>query len=140
MVAFGQKRKNKAVQGICIQLYWKAGNFMPSPDVSKPQKSNKGTAVQREVYVYALTNSKDAESIEGQFYSNIKTKLIAKAKTDKKGKAWIKLPVGYYSVFVKEEKGLYANSFDDAMNINAVEVKAKKWTNSEMIINYMAVY
>jgi hypothetical protein len=48
--------------------------------------------------------------------------------------------VGYYSVFTKEDKGLYANLFDDAMNINPVQVQRRRWTKIEVVVDYQAVY
>ena len=139
ITTFGQKNRLKAPQGVFIRLFWKAGNVMPSPDLLKTEGTAKGQPVVREVYVYALTNQKQTEA-EGSFYSKINTALIAKIKTNKQGQAWLKLPVGFYSLFIKEDKGLYANTFDDAVNINVIEIKAKQWAKMEIVIDYAAFY
>jgi len=134
---FAQNSQPK--QGICGKVLWKAGNLMPSPE-SKRVVSN-GTAVVREVYIYELTNDKQVVPVEeAGFYQKINTRLVQKLKSNSKGKFSVRLPVGYYSVFVKEEKGFYANRFDDAMNINPVQISKGKWEKTELIIDYAATY
>ena len=128
----------KPTQGIAGVVLWKAGNLMPSPDAKTPKA--KGLPVQREVYVYALTPESQTEKDGEGFYQKIKTKFIKKTKTDAKGHFWVRLPVGYYSLFVKEEKGFFANAFDDAMNINPVQVERRKWTKTALVVDYQAVY
>lgn len=128
----------KTTQGIAGVVLWKAGNFMPDPDAKKPL--SKGSPVQREVYIYALTPENQTEKDAEGFYQKIKTRLLKKVKTDAQGRFWVRLPVGYYSLFVKEEKGLFANSYDDAMNISVVQVQRKKWNTIELMVDYQAVY
>jgi hypothetical protein len=130
----------KLPQGISGVVLWKKGNFMPSPDV-KVTKQPKALPVAREVYIFELTNSKQAEATDDPtFYKNINTRLLRKVKSDPNGRFWVRLPAGYYSVFVKEPQGYYANLFDDAMNLNPVQVKRGKWTKTEVVIDYEAVY
>jgi hypothetical protein len=110
---------------------------MPGPGV----KPSKGSPVVREIYIYELTSDKQTEPAEeAGFYQKINSKLVKKVKSDKKGLFSVLLPPGYYSLFVKEEKGLYANLFDDAMNINPVQIRKGKWEKFEFIIDYQAVY
>jgi hypothetical protein len=137
-VGFAQKRKKSMNQGISGVVSWVSSNQMPSPD--EPVASLKSSPVEREIYVYALTNQAQTESPEDRFYSNIKTKLIARVKSGKDGKFKIKLPIGNYSLFAKETKGLYANRFDGAMNIFPVRVERNKWSNIEFFIDHQAVY
>ena len=125
-------------QGIAGVVLWKAGNFMPDPDAKKPV--SKGSPVQREVYMYELTSENQTEKDADGFYQKIKTRLIKKVKTDAQGRFWVRLPAGNYSLFVKEEKGLFANSFDDAMNIAPVKVQRGKWTKTKLMVDYRAVY
>ncbi len=135
--ASAQKKSFK--QGIKGKVIWKAGNLMPSPDA--PSRLVTGTPVVREVYIYELTSSKQAETDEGGvFYKNIQTKLIKKVKSDKKGNFCVGLAPGYYSVFVKEDKGLYANLFDDAMNLNPIHISQGKWEKQDLVIDHEAVY
>ncbi len=136
--AVAQKHKKVVSQGISGVVLWQSGNLMPSPDA--PSATSKGSPVQREIYIYELTNQKQTDASTMPFFSKISTKLIAKVKTGKDGKFKIKLPVGYYSLFTKEEKGLYANQFDDAMNIFAVQVTRHAWTNVSFLIDYQAAY
>jgi hypothetical protein len=136
--AVAQKHKKVVNQGISGIVLWQSGNQMPSPDA--PATTAKGSPVQREVYIYELTNQKQADASAMPFFSKITTKLIAKVKTGKDGKFKIKLPVGYYSIFTKEAKGLYANQFDDSTNIFAVQVTRHKWSGITFLIDYQAAY
>lgn len=130
-----QKKKN--TQGITGKVLWKAGNLMPGPGV----KPSEGSPVVREIYIYELTSPKQTESAEETgFYKKINSPLVKIIKSDKKGVFSVALPAGYYSLFVKEEKGFYANLFDDAMNINPVQVRKGTWLHSDIIIDYQAVY
>ncbi len=134
-LSFAQKKK--VTQGINGKILWKAGNLMPGPGV----KPSKGSPVVREIYIYELTSDKQTEAAEeGGFYRKINSKFVKKVKSDKKGLFSVLLPPGYYSLFVKEEKGFYANLFDDAMNINPVQIRKGKWDTFEFVIDYAAVY
>lgn len=137
LTTFSFAQKKKVTQGINGKVLWKAGNLMPSPDV----KPSKGSPIVREIFIYELTSNKQTEAVEeGGFYQKINSKLVKKVKSDKKGLFSVLLPPGYYSLFSKEEKGFYANLFDDAMNINPVQVRKGKWGKFEFIIDYQAVY
>jgi hypothetical protein len=130
-------QKKKVTQGITGQVLWKAGNLMPGPGV----KPSKGSPAVREIYIYELTSNKQTEAAEETgFYRKINSKLIKKVKSDKKGLFSVSLPAGYYSLFTKEEKGFYANLFDDAMNINPVQIRKGKWDTFDFVIDYAAVY
>ncbi|WP_448701052.1 hypothetical protein ACFGVR_03065 [Mucilaginibacter sp. AW1-3] len=122
-------------QGINGRVYLKTGNAMPSPD----RKITQGTPVSRTVLVYALTRRIDANA-NGTLFSDIKTKLIAKTKSDTTGRYAIALPTGSYSVFVETDAGLFANLFDDQGNINKVEVKKDSISKRDIVINNLAVY
>lgn len=134
-LAFAQKKK--ITQGINGKVLWKAGNLMPGPGV----KPSKGSPIVREIFIYELTSDKQTEAAEeAGFYQKINSKLVKKVKSDKKGVFWVSLPAGYYSLFAKEEKGFYANLFDDSMNINTIQVRKGKWEKFEFVIDYKAVY
>ncbi len=109
---------------------------MPSPDAPPSQ----GRGVQRTVYVYELTNASQATAVDGVFYTNLKTNLVAQVETDADGSFSVNLQPGTYSLFTKEEKGLFASIFDGEMNINPVEVQKGQVTNVELVINYRASY
>lgn len=123
-------------QGIAGKVLWQAGNQMPSPDVPP----SKGRGVQRTLYIYELTNSNQAKTTDGVFHTNIQTNLVTQVVTDANGNFAVSLKPGKYSLFSKEEKGMFANLFDGEMNINPVEVKEGQVTNVEFLINYQASY
>jgi hypothetical protein len=131
----GQQMQIK--QGIQGQILWEAGNQMPSPD-APPSSGRRG--VERTVYIYELTNSSQTTSQDGVFHTAIQTKLITQVKTDANGNFAVQLKPGRYSLFTKEEKGLYANLFDGEMNIFPVEVKEGEVTTVEFLVNYNAFY
>lgn len=132
-----QGKQMQVKQGIQGQILWEAGNQMPSPD-APPSNGRRG--VERTVYVYELTNSSQTTSQDGIFHTNIKTKLVTQVKTDANGKFAVNLKPGRYSLFTKEEQGLYANLFDGEMNIFPVEVKEGEVTTVEFLVNYNAFY
>jgi hypothetical protein len=139
LVVVGFAQKKAPTQGVKGVVLWKAGNFMPSPDTKSPLP--KGMPIVREIWIYELTNQNQTEvSEEATFYKKINAKLIKKVKSGKDGRFVVSLPVGQYSVFAKEEKGFYANLFDDAMNLNPLTINKKKWTRIEVVIDYEAVY
>ncbi|WP_428665943.1 hypothetical protein [Runella sp.] len=132
-------QKKKGSQGISGTVLWRSGNLMPSPDAKTSNR--KGSPIVREILIYELAdNSKVEPAEESGFYRTIHTKLIKKVTSDKEGRFTVSLPAGYYSLFIKEEKGLYANLFDDAMNINPVHIQKGKWEEIDIIIDYAAVY
>ncbi|MHA6246324.1 carboxypeptidase regulatory-like domain-containing protein [Pontibacter sp. CAU 1760] len=131
-----QAQQAPIAQGIAGQVIWKSGNQMPSPDAPP----SKGRGVQRTLYIYELTNSTQAHTVNGVFHTNIQTPLVTQVDTDADGKFAVSLKPGKYSLFSKEDKGMYANLFDGEMNINPVEVQEGQVTNVEFLINYTAAY
>ena len=123
-------------QGICGSIVWKTGNLMPSPN----REPIKAQPVQRELFVYDLTNSEQA-TIQDGFYKGIVTTLVKSVKSDSEGKFCLELPEGRYSLFIKEgNKGLYANQFDGDGNIFPVKVGKDKLSIIIFTIDYQAVY
>lgn len=131
-----EKQQAPIEQGISGQVLWVSGNQMPSPDAPP----SKGKGVQRTVYIYQLTNGSEASTSDGVFHTNIQTDLVTKVQTDANGNFAISLKPGIYSLFTKEEKGLYANLFDGQNNIFPVEVQKGQVTHIEFLINYAASY
>ncbi|GAB3538627.1 hypothetical protein GCM10027443_33930 [Pontibacter brevis] len=134
--AAAQEQQAPIEQGIAGKVVWKSGNQMPSPDALP----SKGRGVQRTLYVYELTNGSQAKTTDGVFHTNIQTNLITQVETDADGNFAVSLKPGRYSLFTKEEQGLYANHFDGEMNIFPVEVQEGQVTDVEFIINYAASY
>lgn len=132
-------QKKKGSQGVSGTVLWRSGNLMPSPDAKTSNR--KGSPIVREILIYELTdNSRVEPAEESGFYKQINSKFIKKVTSDKEGRFTVSLPAGYYSLFIKEEKGLYANLFDDAMNINPVHIQKGKWEKMDIIVDYAAVY
>lgn len=123
-----------AKQGICGKITWVEGNQMPGPG-SRP----KPQGVVREIYVYEITTS-DQVKRDGGFFSEVRSKLVAQAFSKADGSYKISLPPGEYSVFTKEEKGLFANIYDHKGAINTVIVEQGKYTTLNISINYKAAY
>ena len=123
-------------QGVCGSIVWKSGNLMPSPDSQVP----KPKGVQRELFVYEITNDQQA-TLQNGFYKAIVTNLIKSVKSDAEGKFCLALPEGKYSLFVKEgEKGLYANQFDGDGNIFPVKITKDNLSMIVFMIDYQANY
>lgn len=126
------------IQGIEGNILLREGNWMLGPDMNPEQK---GSSVQREVYVYELTNvSQTTPSEERVFFSDIKTKLVKKITSSPDGCFKVSLPVGRYSLFVLEEGKLYANRFDEEMHIFPVLVEDGHLTYVQLIIDHKASY
>jgi hypothetical protein len=132
----GQKQKGNQPQGIKGQVIWEEGNMMPRIDEEMP----KGKGVKRGIYVYELTDQSQAKLVEGYFYRDIQTKLVKVAETDEDGYFNIPLDPGQYSVFVKEEQGLFANFLDGEGHIQPVTVKKGEFTELNLKVNYKAFY
>jgi len=122
-------------EGIQGEVFWLSGNQMPGPGkVSSPQQG-----VIREIYIYEVTRLQDTEQING-FFTNIKTPLVTKVSSQADGSFHVKLPPGEYSLFVKEEKGLFANLISNDGKVNSVLVKPKKYSYITIAIDYEAVF
>jgi hypothetical protein len=129
------KPTQKIKQGICGTILLKQGNQMPgpgrTPSVAQP--------VKREVAIYKITNVNEVKST-GAFFTGIKTACVAKVSSNAKGYFEIALPAGQYSVFVVEQAGLYANSFNSKGNINAFEVLPDSVICKDIYISHQAAF
>jgi hypothetical protein len=121
-------------EGICGKVLWVEGNQMPGPGLKTPAKT-----VVREIHVYEVATMQQTTRENGLF-KEIRTNLIATTFSKRDGTFKIKLPSGKYSVFTKEEGGLFANLFDEKGAINPVTVERGKFTNLTISVNYKAAY
>jgi hypothetical protein len=128
--AVGQK------QGIQGQVFWVAGNQMPSPD-KKSLTPHQG--VSREVHIYHAVHLPNVQK-EGFFFKQVEGTLVTKILTDADGAFKVKLPEGNYSVFTMEKDGLFANLMDVNGCINCVHVEPKKFAWITITIDYEAAY
>ncbi len=135
LVFQSEAQKTPLPSGIVGQVTWKSGNQMPSPD--RPVKAAKG--IRREVWIYELTPQSQTEQLDG-FYQRIRTKRVAKVVTSRQGKFKVKLAPGRYSIFTKEQRGLWANISDDDGNVYPITVEAGTFTPVQFEINYAAAF
>ncbi|MCS6833013.1 MAG: carboxypeptidase regulatory-like domain-containing protein [Flammeovirgaceae bacterium] len=126
----------KVKQGIEGSVIWREGNFMPQIGEKKEIIIK---PISREIHVYEPTRLTE---LRGQppFFTQPRTRRIAIVQSDEKGKFYVELPEGTYSLFVKEEKGLYANLFDKDGTVYPVTVKNQAVTTIEIIIDYKSSY
>ncbi len=125
-------------QGINGRVVWHEGNQMPSPDASAT--NSQGQPVERLIYIFQRTTTKDVAPDSGPIYENINSELVKVIPTDHQGRFRVVLPPGKYSLFTKEDNGFFANKMDGQNNINPVDVNPKKFTEVTIDINYKASY
>jgi hypothetical protein len=125
--------RNQGLQGT---VYGVMGNQMPMKGAI--QSGGKGVAVT--VLIFAITNqSQTSESSNTGYYSTVNTQELARVKTNKEGYFKIALPIGKYSLFIKTDKGFYANLRDQFNNLAAFEVVAGEYTNVKLTLQNGAV-
>lgn len=139
-MACSSSKKAKALalkQGISGQVTEFSGNQMPMKD-APPQT---GKPLVTTVFVYEPTNiSQVTRNGNAPVYTAIATKLVASAETDSSGMFTINLPVGSYSLFVKQGNAYYANLFDAENNIALFTVEEGKMTIAKLTISNKAAY
>lgn len=125
-----------AQQGISGKVVWVSGNQMPGPGAERTEPSG----IKREIHIYALTTVEQTTQTDGVFFSDVKSQFVRKVRSKKNGKFCVKLPPGQYSVFVKEEKGLFANLFDGGNHIHPITVKSDEYEILTIQVNYAASF
>ena len=126
-------------QGICGTVMEKRGNYMPSPDVTRPNPG--GTPGEREVLIFPVLNRSRVDAGDDGFITSVRgVKPVRTVKSGKNGKFCVSLPVGQYSVVVQEPEGLYANLFDNQNNIFPVRVEKGKKAQVTVEISHQAVF
>ena len=133
-----QKANSSATaQGINGSVTLATGNRMPMKDA--PQRSPRG--IKATVLVYEPTNIAQTRRIgTTPVYTAINTKLVASVETDSSGAFIVALPVGSYSLFVKQGDRFYANLFDVNNNIALFTVEEGKLTKVRLSVNNNASY
>ncbi|GAB3577252.1 hypothetical protein GCM10027578_44610 [Spirosoma luteolum] len=132
------RRKPASIrQGICGKVVEKRGNQMPGPDRSV----SAGQPVEREVLIFPLLNLSQVEAGSGGFINSVgQAKPVLTVRSGKDGSFCAKLPVGRYSVLVREPNGLYANLSDTQNNINPIRVERNRRSTLTVEITHQAVY
>jgi hypothetical protein len=125
------------MQGISGFVLEEKGNQMPMKGA--PKKITKGY----HGTIYFFEPTKIAETITGSSsytYIAIHTHQITSVETDSSGHYSVDLPVGKYSIFIKQGLGYYANTYDQFNNIALFEVFPATYTIANLIINNAATY
>ncbi|SHO63000.1 hypothetical protein [Algoriphagus zhangzhouensis] len=128
-------------EGVTGTVTWLEGNQMPGiiDEDSETEKNPKGVGVKRTLLIYPLTNVADTKNENGLFTS-VSGKPVTTIETEEDGSYHLQLAPGRYSVFTKEENGLFANIFDGDGNIQPITIKENEWNLLDIIINYKAVF
>lgn len=109
------------------------------PDARPWRQPVEQKGVAREVYVYPVLTMADVK-MEGVFVSEVNKPVYKKLQSTSSGKFIINLPAGVYSILIKEDAGLFVNSFDVKQQLNPITVNSGQVTRVEIIINYNAAY
>ena len=121
-------------QGVAgLVLFWQ-GNHMPG------NVTGTKLPAQRELLVYELTNLADATLEGGAFSSAISTRLVASTLSGADGRLAVQLPVGRFSLFVREQSMFYANGGDGQDFIYPIDVAADTVTEVQFDITYLAYF
>ncbi|GAB3765424.1 hypothetical protein [Spirosoma pomorum] len=129
--------ETSVVQGVCGIVIVKRGNQMPGPDASP----RKGEPVERDVLIYPLLNMNQVQSNESGFITSVGGKQPVKTvRSGKDGRFCISLPVGQYSLLVKEPGGLYANLSDSQNNIFPVTIQKNRQVTVGVTISHQATF
>lgn len=125
-------------EGITGTITWLEGNQMPFISDSGDSRE-KPKPVKRKVLVYPLIKFSDLKLEDGLFEAP-RINPIAEVESDGKGTYSISLPPGRYSVFTREEGGLFASIFDGEGNVMPVTVQEGQWTLLDIQVNYKAAF
>lgn len=123
-------------EGIAGRVLWREGNFMPTIDGGDQGKS---IGISREILIFELTNINQVTQRD-EFFTDIKSRLIKSVTSNPDGIFEVAIEPGTYSVFTKEEGGLFANIYDGENNIFPVTVDSGKVTGVTIVIDYKAAY
>ena len=127
-------------QGIVGEVRWVEGNLMPALGDTTITRRYKGIPIQRQLYIFQAVKKEHAISGGEQFYKKVNAELVARIQTDKEGFFKLDLPPGKYSVFVMEDDGFFANTFDGSGFISPVTVHENDFTEIIITVNYKAYY
>lgn len=128
-------KDEKVEQGVIGTIVWFEGNLMPGPGTPAP----KGKPIERKIFICELTNAGDLGG-DAPLYDAISGKIVKEVSSDKNGIFKAELPVGKYSVFVKEESQYFANSLDVNNNVGVLTIEKGKVTELKIDVNYKASF
>lgn len=108
---------------------------MPSPG----KAISKGRGAARDIFIYEPTQINQTTGSSPAF-SAIKTRLIARTKSDSTGHYSASLPAGNYSVFVKEGEYFFAAESDGNGILNPVTISNNTITQKNITVTLNAVF
>jgi hypothetical protein len=95
--------------------------------------------VSREIVIYQKIHDSRVQR-DNQFVAELPGPPVATVRSQPDGTFKIRLPVGEYSVFTREPKGLFVNVIDRNGCLNCIVVEPKKFTWMTITVDYEAVY
>ncbi len=122
-----QQRQNQGVRGAVTRV---TGNQMPS--IGENRQRSKPQPVKTSVWVFSGRIPAKGTSLSiTEAKQNFK--LVTQVKTDKKGKFFVKLPPGEYTIFAQYGNDLYLNSFLGDGSFKTVQVTEGKITETRLV-------
>ncbi len=115
-VAKRPKSLQQGAEGMITRL---TGNQMPM--VGKPAAKPRPLAA--EIFFYEATTTQQAQGTIPVF-SKVNTRMVAKVRSDATGHYQVALAPGTYSIFIKQDAGLFASETDGAGVLTPVTVVA----------------
>lgn len=123
--------------GLLGKVVFKEGNFNSDGEINQDGRMY---GVEREIFVFELTNLRDVEMDEGEFVRYVATNPIDTVMSDVHGVFHIAdIEEGQYSLFVKENDRLYSK-LGEGDNYLPVTIKKDSLTNILIEIDYLANY
>ncbi|QJD95539.1 hypothetical protein HH214_06465 [Mucilaginibacter robiniae] len=122
--------------GIEGHIYQATGNHMPMRGKAI-EPSNKSLNCRINIY-QATTIAHTTGHLP--LFTQINTHLVASLHTDSTGYYQVKLPVGKYSVFIRQDSSYFAAETDGQGILNPVEVKTQQLTRRDFTVTLQAAY
>ena len=122
-------------QGIWGDVWFWEGDFFP------PCPSGSVRGVSRQLIIHELTSIEDVEVDDSGFITSIHTNRVASTASNARGFFEIALPVGAYSVFVREDSLHYLGlRVDQEGHLYPARVDTNATTESHFDIQYHATF
>ena len=130
------QNKAKNIAGIRGRIFEKKGNQMPM----KGQTSSNGLPLSTAVYIFEPTTIDQTAGLNGSICSNVLSRLVDSVISDSKGKYFIALKPGKYTMLVKYDKGYFVPFFSGFNELAIIEIKPKLVSELDIIVNEQASY
>jgi len=118
------------------ELKWVTGNQMPGPG----RTADAGKPIQRVVLIYPPVQRDDCEYGAHGLFTRVPGEPVATVLSNPEGVFITNLPEGMYSVFTREEEGLFASVSNGEGIMNPISVTSRDTTTISIDINYTAAY